>query len=237
MKLDNRVAVITGATGGLGQVATHRLAEKGTRLVLVSDSAEKLEDLVSELNLPKERILSIVTDLSQPEASRAVLDATLARFERAEILLHFVGGWVGGVPVAQVPSEDLSAMLRQHVWTTFYMAQAFAPHLVANRWGRLIVVSSPSVSTPPANSAPYTMGKSAQEALVLTLAAEFKGTGVTANILRVRTIDVKHERENQPSSKNAFWTTPEEITAAILYLCSDEAHMVNGARLPLYGSP
>jgi NAD(P)-dependent dehydrogenase (short-subunit alcohol dehydrogenase family) len=128
-------------------------------------------------------------------------------------------------------------MLQQHLWTTFYLAKIFGPHLAANGWGRLIVVSSPSVATPPANGAPYTIGKSAQEALMLTLAEEFKGTGVTANVLRVRTIDVKHERDNQPSPKTASWTTPEEIAAAILYLCSDEAGMVNGARIPLYGSP
>lgn len=74
----------------------------------------------------------------------------------------------------------------------------------------------------------------AQEALMLTLARELVGSGVTANILQVRTIDAKYERDEQPMPKNANWTTPEEITAAILYLCSDEAHVVNGARIPLY---
>jgi len=60
---------------------------------------------------------------------------------------------------------------------------------------------------------------------------------VTANILRVRSIDVEHKREHEPSPKNASWTTPEEIAAALLYLCSDEANRVNGARIPLYGAP
>ena len=70
---------------------------------------------------------------------------------------------------------------------------------------------------------------------MLTLAEELKHSGVTANVLRVKTIDVQHERQHQPSPKNASWTTPEEIAAAIIYLCSDEAQQVNGARLPLYG--
>lgn len=237
MGFDERVVVITGATGGLGRVVARRLAETGARLVLVSSSAEKLEILERELNLAEDRPLSINVDLSQPEAAQSVLDAVVARFGRADILLHFVGGWIGGKPVAQVTPDDVSTMLQQHLWTTFYLAQVFGPHMVAIGWGRLIVVSSPSVATPPANSAPYTIGKSAQEALLLTLAEEFKGTGVTANILRVRTIDVKHERDNQPSPKTASWTTSEEIAAAILYLCSDTAGMVNGARIPLYGSP
>jgi NAD(P)-dependent dehydrogenase (short-subunit alcohol dehydrogenase family) len=126
-------------------------------------------------------------------------------------------------------------MLNQHLWTTFHLAQAFVPHLVENRWGRIIVVSSPLASNPPANMAPYVVGKAAQEALMLTIARETAGSGVTANILKVRTIDAKHERDREPSAKNANWTTPEEITKAILYLCSDEAQVVNGARIPLYG--
>jgi len=71
---------------------------------------------------------------------------------------------------------------------------------------------------------------------VLTLAEELKYSGVTANIIRVRTIDVQHERDTTPTPKNASWTTPEEIVAAIAYLCSEEAGAMNGARLSLYGS-
>jgi NAD(P)-dependent dehydrogenase (short-subunit alcohol dehydrogenase family) len=71
---------------------------------------------------------------------------------------------------------------------------------------------------------------------MLTLAQEVAGTGVTANIIQVRTIDMQHERERAPSAQNAFWTTPEEIAAAMLYLCSDEGQVVNGARIPLYGN-
>ena len=237
MSFENRIAVITGATGSLGRVVAQRLAESGARLALVSSSGEKLAALEGELNSPPDRRFSIAADLSQPEAAQGVFDAVIARFGRADILLHFVGGWMGGTPVAQVAADDIATMLQQHLWTTFYQMQAFVPHLVNNGWGRMIVVSSPNVAAPPAKGAPYTIGKSAQEALLLTLAEEIKGTGVTANILRVRSIDVKHERDTQPSPKTASWTTPEEIFAAISYLISNDAGMVNGGRIPLYGSP
>ncbi len=79
-------------------------------------------------------------------------------------------------------------------------------------------------------------GKSAQAALVLTLAHELSGSHVTANVLRVKTIDVEHERDRQPAPANRFWTTLEEIVAALLYLCSDAGQAVNGAQIPLYGS-
>jgi NAD(P)-dependent dehydrogenase (short-subunit alcohol dehydrogenase family) len=235
MNLEGRVAVITGATGGLGSVAARGLAERGARLALFATSAERLEALASVLGLPADRLLTGTFDFTAPGAAQEAFRLVLEKFGRIDIVLNVVGGWTGGKAVTDVPADEVSSMLNQHLWTTFHLAQAFLPHLTANGWGRIIVVSSPYAVNPPAKMGPYAVGKAAQEALVLAIAREAAGSGVTANILHVRTIDAKHERDLQPSRENAHWTTPEEITASILYLCSDEAHVINGARIPLYG--
>ena len=236
MAHNDRVVVITGATGGVGRVGSLCIAKAGSKIAVVGTSDKKLAELEQELDLPPDRLLTFTANLAESGAAKALREAVLDKFGRVDILLHLVGGWIGGKPVTQVAEEELSNMLEQHVWTTFHLAQAFIPVLLKNGWGRIIVISSPVASTPPANNAPYTIGKSAQEALMLTLAEELKYTGVTANILRVRTIDVKHERDMSPSPKNAYWTTAEEIESAIEYLCSNEGGVVNGARIPLYGS-
>jgi len=220
----------------LGRFVAPRLAGLGARLVLVGTGAARLAELAKELPRPYEDWLTVPADLAQPGSAGKVLQAAIARFGQVDILLHFVGGWIGGKPVTQVLPEEINSMLQQHLWTTFNLAQAFIPHLVVNGWGRLVVVSSPSVAATPANRSPYTIGKSAQEALILTLAKELAGSHVTANVLRVNTIDVQHERDRQPAPANRSWTTPEEIVAALLYLCSDEGQAVNGARIPLHGS-
>jgi NAD(P)-dependent dehydrogenase (short-subunit alcohol dehydrogenase family) len=126
-------------------------------------------------------------------------------------------------------------MLQQHLWTTYHLAQAIIPAMAANQWGRILVISSPTASHPAATTAPYAIGKAAQEALILTIAQEVRDKGITANILLVRTIDVGHARDQKPDDKNSSWNTPEEITAALLYLSSEEARTINGARIPLYG--
>jgi NAD(P)-dependent dehydrogenase (short-subunit alcohol dehydrogenase family) len=118
-------------------------------------------------------------------------------------------------------------MLNQHAWTTFHLLQSFAPHIAASReaWGRVIVVSMPVTVKPAAKMALYAAAKSAQESLVLTLAEEYKDSGLTANVIQVKSIDVKNENKG---------TTPSEIVSAMEYLFSDEAGKVNGARIPLY---
>ena len=237
MDFNDRVAVITGATGGLGRVVARQFGQAGARLALLSSNQDNLNRLVDELGLPADRWMTKALDFRDPNAAKIAVQATEGKFGRADILVHLLGGWSGGKPLVEVDADQLGEMIQQHVWTTFYLAQSFVPLFQANRWGRMVVISSPNAGAPSAKSAPYAAAKAAQEALILALAQEVKGSGVTANIIRVQTIDVKHQRDQEPSPKNAFWTTPDEIAAAIFFLCSEEGGMVNGARIPLYGSP
>jgi NAD(P)-dependent dehydrogenase (short-subunit alcohol dehydrogenase family) len=231
MAMNERVIVITGATGNLGRTAARAFTEQGAHLVLNGTDATRLRTLASELDLSEERVLLYAANLRDPASAPALAQAALNKFARVDILLHLVGGWSGGKTVPEWSAPTINEMLQQHLWTTFYLAQAFVPMLTANRWGRIIVVSSPVATRPTEKSAPYAIAKAAQETLMLTVAQEVKGTGVTANVLQVRAIDAKRE----PGKLTG--TTPAEITATILYLCSKPAGVVNGARIPLYGSP
>ncbi|MFH1523893.1 MAG: SDR family oxidoreductase, partial [Chloroflexota bacterium] len=163
-------------------------------------------------------------------------EAVVAKFSKIDILLHLVGGWTGGKTLLEASADDLTFMLNQHVWTSFNVIQAFVPHLIKNRWGRVVMITSPFADRPNPKGGPYAVGKSGQEALMLTLSQELKGTGVTANLLQAKTIDAKREKISKSSSDNVSWTTPEELTAAILYLLSEEAGTVNGAKIPIFGS-
>jgi NAD(P)-dependent dehydrogenase (short-subunit alcohol dehydrogenase family) len=235
MSLENRVAVITGASGVLGSVVTRELALRGVTLALLGRDTTKLVATTTCLSLPDDRLLVQDVNLLDPAETRAAAEAVATKFRRIDILLHLVGGWTGGRTICEVPADDLVFMLNQHVWTSFHVTQAFIPYLVKNGWGRVIMITSPTASRPNANGGPYAIGKSGQEALMMTLSRELKGSGVTANLLQARTIDIKREKVSEPSPENASWTTPEELTSAILYLTSDDATVVNGARIPLFG--
>lgn len=231
--LENRVIVITGATGGLGKVVSHTFARQGASLALLSTNPEKLDALSRDLDLPSERIMTHSVDLTDPNAVRASAEAVSAKFGQVDALIHLVGGWTGGRTIAESRLDEFESMLDQHAWTTIHLLRAFVPMLVANGWGRVIAVSSNSANNPPAKRAAYGMGKAAQEALLLSLANEFKGTDLTANVIQVHSID-REGTGNPGRSVRGKGTSPEEIAAAMLYLCSDEARRLNGARIPLY---
>ena len=223
--MKNKVIVITGATGALGSKTAHTFAAGGHSLVLLDHDRNKLDSLTRDLGLSAERLYTSVIDLRDGQAVRATAEAVSARFGAVHGLIHLVGGWLGGKSLPEASVQDMESMLGQHVWTTFHLFQSFTPYLVRSKWGRVVIVSPSTVSNPPANRGPYTAAKAAQENLLLTLSAELKENGVTANIIQVRAIDVEHTGKG---------TTPEEIVAAMLYLFSDEAAKVSGARIPVY---
>jgi len=126
-------------------------------------------------------------------------------------------------------------MLDQHLWTTLNVLQAVVPGMVERGSGRVIAVSSPLAAEPGPKGASYAVAKAAEEVLVRSLAREVSGSGVTANVVLIRTLDPKHERETAPTPKNASWATPEEVAETLVFLASPAAAAVNGARIPLYG--
>lgn len=223
--MKNRVIVITGATGVLGQLTAHTFAKQGTSLALISNNQEKLASQALDLNLPEDRILTLTANLFGESAVRDSVEVVSAKFGRVDALIHLIGGWTGGKTLAGSDADDFEFMLNQHVWTTLHLLRAFSPKLAENDWGRVIGVSSPLANKPTAKMGAYAMGKAAQEALLMSLADEFAGTGVTVNVIQVKAIDVKD---------NGKGTSPREIVAAMLYLFSDEAGKVNGARIPLH---
>ncbi len=236
MTLENRTIVITGASGALGAQLAADLGRAGANLALLERDPAKLAALAGALGLPAGRVFTHPVDLLDGEAARRAGAAVLGRYGRADALIHLVGGWTGGKTLPDTPASDLAAMLNQHVWTTFNVLQAFVPHLVANRWGRIVVVSSNASTRPTAKGSAYAAGKAGQEALILTASQELKGTGVTANLLLAKAIDAKREKVSAASAENASWSTPEELSGVVQFLLSDAAATVNGARLPVFGS-
>ncbi len=231
----DRVALITGATGGLGRVAAAAFAAQGTRLGLVGTDGTRLQSVAGDLGLGPGSWAAAVGDLRNATDAARVVAEIAERLGRIDIVLHLVGGWAGGSKIAELDPEEMRAMLDQHVWTTLHVARAVVPGMIERGWGRFIAISSTVALEGTAGMASYAVAKAGEEALLRTLAREVAGTGVTANVLVVRKIDTAHERDTGPSVKNATWATPEELVAAMMYLCSDQASVANGTRIPLTG--
>lgn len=221
----HKTIVITGATGVLGNLVAKTFAAQGHNIALLDRDQVKLDSLLHDLNLPNEKLYTQTIDLLNAKALHDSAEAVLSKFGNIHALIHLVGGWTGGKTIPESSKDDLESMLNQHVWTTFNLLQSFVPHIASSKWGRVMIVSMPVTVRPAAKMAIYAAAKSAQESLVLTLAEEYKESGLTANVIHVKSIDIKGEGKG---------TSPAEIVSAMEYLFSEDAGKVNGARIPLY---
>jgi NAD(P)-dependent dehydrogenase (short-subunit alcohol dehydrogenase family) len=227
-----RVAMVSGASGGLGRVLVPDLAADGWDLVLVGSSQERLDTLVADAGLDAERVATVEANLRDQSAATAAVDAAYERFGRVDALAHLVGGWTGGMHIGRSPNDPYQDMIDQHFWTSLNVVRELAPRMVDAGFGRIAAVSSPMAAAPEAGMSAYGVGKAAQETLFAALAQEVAGTGVTVNVVRVRAIDTSAGADG---SDQAFATSPSEISAALRYLFSDAARVVNGDHIGLHG--
>ena len=235
-QLEGHRIAIAGAGGGLGPVVARRLADAGASLALTDVDAGRLDALAGDLGIPAERIDAQVVDLLDENAAREWAAHLETKFGGTDAVIHLVGGWRGGDPLATTPLADydfLHALLVrtvQHATRAFYDAMAGSPN------GRFVLVSSAQAQAPEGTNASYAATKAAAESWTLALADSFRAdeSRATANVLVVNAILTPQMREADPDKPYRTFTAAEDIAEAIAFLCSDSAAKMNGKRLPLY---
>jgi NAD(P)-dependent dehydrogenase (short-subunit alcohol dehydrogenase family) len=233
--LENRTVLITGATGALGTTVAREFAQTRARLALTGRSEKKLEQLGTTLNLPSERILTAAADVTQAGSVESLVASIRDQFGSIDVLLNTAGGWSGGKPVGETSVEDWDHMLALNLHSAFLLARAVLPAMIEAGWGRIIFVSSKTAIAPRAKQAAYTVSKMGLITLAEVIAAESKGSGVTANALLPSIIDTPTNRQSMPKADPAKWVPPQRIAATMRFLCSDEAASISGAHIPIYG--
>ena len=232
--LDGRVIAIAGASGGLGPSVAKRLAAAGATIAGVDRSQDHLDALRTGLDLPDDRFDARVVDLLDEQAARGWATDLRDRFGAVDALLHLVGGWRGGEPLAEAPLSDYEWLHDLLVRTVQHTTRAFHDILVASPHGRFVLVSAAQAQTPDATSAAYAAAKAAAETWTLALADSFKDTPATANIIVVNAILTPRMREENPGKEYPNFTSAEQIAEAIAFLLSDAAANMNGKRLSLH---
>jgi NAD(P)-dependent dehydrogenase (short-subunit alcohol dehydrogenase family) len=235
--LEGRVIAIAGAAGGLGPAVARRLAADGASLALTDRDQGRLDALTSELELEQDRGLDArVVDLLDESAARGWADVLADRFGRVDGLLHLVGGWRGGEPIASFDLADYEFLHDLLVRTVIHCTRAFYEQLAASEHGRFVLVSSAQAQDPDGTNAAYAATKAAAESWTLALADSFrKGeSAATANVIVVNAILTEAMRAESPEKPFRTFTSTDDIAGAIAFLCSDAAQKMNGKRLPLH---
>jgi NAD(P)-dependent dehydrogenase (short-subunit alcohol dehydrogenase family) len=220
--LEGKIALITGAGGGLGAAVTRAFLEAGAKVAGVSRSIKLAQ-------FPHPAFTALPADLSTGDAARKVAADVISRFGRIDTLVHTMGGFAGGQSVADTTDATLEQMLDLNFRAAFFMMRAVIPQMRAQKAGRILVVASRQGVEPGAMVGAYSASKAAIVALVKCVALENKDAGITANTVLPGGMATPGNRGNN-------LVPVEQVAALLAYLAGDGAAQVTGAAIPVYGS-
>jgi len=231
----DRVVMVTGSAGNLGSAVAQAFQAAGAKLVLVDRAADRLPRLFPDLVDSPNHFLATSVDLTDAEAVETMVDKTVKRFGRVDVLVNTVGGYRAGTPVHETPFETWDFMLNLNARTVFIASRAVIPHMLQQGSGRVVNVAARAALKGGAKMAAYSVSKSAVVRPTESMAAELKKEGLNVNCVLPGTIDTPQNRQAMPKADHSHWVKPEAIADVILFLASHAARAVQGAAIPVYG--
>ena len=167
---------------------------------------------------------------------RQFVGRIVSKHSRLDVLVNVVGAYAGGTPLWETDSKAFAQMLALNLSSGYVLARSVVPVMLKQGSGAIVNVSSQAAVNHAAGAAAYAASKAAAVAMIDCLAADLKGTAVRANSVLPSIIDTEANRKAMPNADFTKWPKPEDIAKVILFLCSDEAKLIQGASVPVYGN-
>lgn len=240
-RLDNRVALVTGAAGGIGEAIAFRFAEEGARLALFDLRAEGVQQLAERIASGGGQALALSGDVANAEHARAAVRQTVARFGRLDVLVNNAG-LNRDARLTRMTEAEWDVVLAVDLKGPFLFAQAAAEPMIAQQYGRIINISSIS-AWGNYGQANYSAAKAGLIGLTRTLAVELARHRITANAVAPGWIDTPMTRAVPPEVAERVLKAirlggvgqPRDVANVVLFLASDEASYVTGQTIVVDG--
>lgn len=231
-----KVVVVAGGTGGLGDAVSRAFLEEDAKVVVTYRREEELAGLQQAAGAKAAALEGFVVDVTDEAATSEFIGGVLSRHGTVDVLVNTVGGYAGGVNLWELDTKVFDSMLSLNLRSGYALSRAVLPAMLRQKGGSILNVAAKAAFDHGAGASAYAASKAAAVAMMDSLAADVKGTGVRINSILPSIIDTATNREAMPSADFSTWPKPEEIAQVILFLCSDKAAVVHGAALPVYGN-
>ena len=240
--LNDRIALVTGASQGIGRDVARRLAERGARVIVAARSTDKLEALAEEIRAGGGEAHPLSLDVSRPAEIAGQLGALPAEWAAVDILVNNAGITRDNL-FARMKLEQWDQVLTTNLTGAYAVTRELVRGMIRKRWGRIVFVSSVVGLMGNAGQANYAASKAGLLGLAKSLARELGGRNVTANVVAPGFIEtaMTGDLDDKTQAKLAEtivlrrFGSVEDVSAAVVYLASEEAGYVTGEVLNVSG--
>jgi citronellol/citronellal dehydrogenase len=232
--LKGRVALVTGASRGIGKALALRLAQEGASVVIAAKSEASTDRLPGSIHQTAEEVralgakaLAVPTDVRDEAAIGATVQRAIEEFGRLDILVNNAGAiWTR--PILETPPKRFDLMMGINVRAAYVGCYYALPHMVKQRWGHIINMCPGLTMTPSPGKVGYMISKLGMARLAIGLAAEHQQDNVAANALWPRTIIESQASINWNMADRSQWRTPEILCDACMAIFAQEPASYTG---------
>jgi len=236
-----KVALVTGGSRGIGRAIVELLAERGFRIMFTYASrATDATAVEAAINKTGAHASSMRADVAEAQSAKSVVQATLAKFGRIDVLVNNAGTHLPDVAIADTSAADWDRVIQTNLYGPFHMVQAVLPHMRERKSGNIVNLSSNITNRFPPRNAAYTVSKVGLEAFTRILSKEEGRNGIRVNAVGPGPIRTDMLEETMvkigPERADAFIKSvplgrkgePREIAEAVAFLVSDAASYMTG---------
>lgn len=239
---DTRIAIVTGASRGIGRAIALRLAKDGRHVVAVARSQGPLDELVAEITAAGGKATAKACDLADAAAVTAMIESVAAELGRIDILVNNAGITRDNL-ILRMSDDEWDDVINTNLKAVFVACRAASRPMMKGKFGRIVNIASTSGLVGNPGQANYAAAKSGLTGLTKTIARELGGKGITANVIAPgfiqtdMTANLPAEVIDKVKAAMAVKTlgTPDDIAAAVAYATSDEAGYLTGQTIAVDG--
>jgi 3-oxoacyl-[acyl-carrier protein] reductase len=242
MSLSGRVALVTGASQGIGRTCALRLAKEGATVAVVARNQEKLNELVAEITAAGGTAAAFALDVGDEDQVKAIVKTVVAQFGKIDILVNNAGITRDQL-VMRMKRADWDAVLQTNLTSAYLCIQAVIPSMLKQRWGRIINITSVFGQMGQAGQANYSASKAGLIGLTMAIAREVGSRSITCNAVAPGFIETAMTAVLSDEFKDlAIKQIPlgrvgasEDVASAVAFLASDDASYITGHVLNVNG--
>jgi NAD(P)-dependent dehydrogenase (short-subunit alcohol dehydrogenase family) len=227
-----KVVLITGGTGALGRAVAQAFGTWKATTVVTYIIDEEMKDVKAKI---KTIVELIKADITKEDQAKKLVSHVINTYDTIDVLVNVVGGYLGGKTVAELDETEWDKMMNMNLKSAFLISKHVIPLMISAKHGKIVHISSRTGLKSDGYDSAYSASKSGLIRLVESISEEVKEHGINVNCILPSTIDTEANRNAMPNSDFSKWVKTEDLANLVLFLCSDEAKVINGAAIPAYG--